>query len=200
MRYLFVLLTIITFSYNVKAESSPSWNTIEVSYMKADIEELGAVDPDGYGIAGSYLITEEFLLLADFSMLEDDVLGVDLELDRQTLGVGYLMELTSSTDFMVGLSFVDYELCGSGFGASACVDEDGYEFSAALKSRITDNLELTVGADRLDLDNEVSVSVSYSVRYFFTDNFSAGLGYSRAAESPTEGAINTTSLSVAYHF
>jgi len=80
-----------------------SYNFIEVGYQEIDIDGgfLGGldIDGDGYGIAGSFELNENWFVAASYAKAEFDF-GVDL--DQVALGAGYHVPISDNADFYGG--------------------------------------------------------------------------------------------------
>jgi hypothetical protein len=126
-----------------------SYNFIEVGYHEIDIDGgfFGGVDidGDGYGIAGSFELDENWFIGAGYAKSEFDF-GVDY--DEIMLGVGYRVPVSSNVDFYGMFSYLSAEASAGGFGSA---DEDGYAATIGVRGMIGERFELNGSLAYVDL-------------------------------------------------
>lgn len=183
MKKLLICLLLISGSYAVNAAEGPNWNFIEGSYSKLDIDELSEMDPDGFGILGSFLISDDIFIFAGYTTTDDDFtmegIKFDMEYDETLFGLGYVFYAVDTTDFYGVVSYIKPEVCAGAAGESICFDDDGYGLGIGVRSMLDDRVELSARIDHIDIDGETDTSFTLGAGYFFTKNFSVGLNYSK---------------------
>ncbi|BDX05850.1 outer membrane beta-barrel protein [Planctobacterium marinum] len=156
---------------------SPDWNLVELSYVKAEIDDTD-FEPDGFALSGSALITENIFLLADYNALSEDVFGVDIDLDTISAGVGYRYGISATTDFFATLSYEYVDASALGESES----DNGYGITVGARSMLTDAFELGGSIAYIDVEED-DTTFTIDGRYYFTDNFAAGLSYGVADDA-----------------
>lgn len=148
-----------------------SYDYLELGWVNTDIDVPGAgdVDGDGFGIGGSYAITDNVHVFAGYQTVDLDF-GVDL--NALQIGAGYNRSIAPGTDFVGQLAYVDGEI-DTNIGD---FDDSGFGLSAGLRHVFTPQVQAGASINYVDLD-ESGDETSFQVRgeYFFTDEFSAGL-------------------------
>lgn len=150
-----------------------SYNYVEAGYQKIDIDDdlSGGFDTDGdgFGIAGSFELNENWFMNASYSDASFDF-GIDLT--QLSIGGGYHAPLTDSSDFFATLSWVRAEVSADGFGSA---DEDGYAAEIGVRGMIGERVELNGSIGYVDLgDGGDGTSFGAGVLYNFTDTVAAG--------------------------
>jgi hypothetical protein len=130
------------------------------------------VDGDGFGVNGSFRITDNVHFLAGYS--DQDY---DFGIDGNTLsaGVGLNMGINEDLDFVANLSYIDAEI-DTPFGSAG---EDGYGVGAGIRARAGEKVEIDAGLNYVDLDESDTV-LSVGGRYYFNDSFALTGGLSDA--------------------
>ena len=119
---------------------------ISYDYLEASVLKGELLDEDftGYGVVGSFSISESVFMRGSYSNgTSDDEFRVgfmtdEIELSTFSFGLGYHLPISSSTDFVSNLSYVNGEV---DFG-NADEDANGYSFDIGLRSMLMPNLEL----------------------------------------------------------
>ena len=190
MKKLLTIALLLTMTSAFADNKGPSWNFLELSYLDVDVDDTD-FSPSGFGIGGSALITDEVFLFASYADASETVFGEDIDISTTILGVGYRFEVNDTSDFALGLGYADAEACLGSFG---CADDNGYAAIAIFATRIADNVELSFGAEYVDIADESSTGTSITASYYFTDGFSLGLGWG------TDDDVDTLSLNAKFHF
>jgi hypothetical protein len=120
-----------------------SWDFVDVRYV--GYEEPGA-DGDGFGIAGSFSVNDEWYALGGYEDLTVDVFGFDAGFTLWRLGMGYHAALNGSVQGFTEVTYETMEVSILGFSA----DENGYGVRLGLRGMATDSLELTGGLRYVD--------------------------------------------------
>ncbi|MFQ5982587.1 MAG: hypothetical protein ACE5KS_04345 [Woeseiaceae bacterium] len=144
---------------------------VEVGYISADFDTAGInVDGDGFGINGSFAITDTYHLFAEYSSL-----GFDFSIDLNQLAVGGGMHfgLSPTIDFVGTLAYLDAEV-DSPVGS---VSEDGFGIGIGVRGALNSSFEWEAGIDYADVGGS-DTSFGLDGRYYFTDTVAAGAGIS----------------------
>jgi len=152
----------------------------EVGFVSAEFEELGVdVDGDGFGISGSFAITDRYHLFAEYSSLSFDglaLLGTDFDINQLAVGGGMHHSLSPTIDFVGTLAFVDaeFDVTIPGLG-SVGISESGFGIGAGLRGALGSSFEWEAGIDYVDAGGS-GTSLGVDGRYYFTDTFAIGGG------------------------
>ena len=152
----------------------------EAGYVSADFDEPGvSIDGDGFGISGSFAITDRYHVFAEYSSLGFDalaLLGTDFDINQLAVGVGMHHSLSPTIDFVGTLAFVDaeFEVAIPGLG-SVGISESGFGIGAGLRGAMGSSFEWEAGIDYVDAGGS-GTSVGVDGRYYFTDTFAIGGG------------------------
>ncbi len=144
---------------------------VEVGYISADLDTGGiSVDGDGFGINGSFAITDTYHLFAGYSTL-----GFDFSIDLNQLAVGGGMHfgLSPTIDFVGTLAYLDAEIEVPLLGPT--VSEDGFGIGVGVRGALNSSFEWEAGIDYSDV-GESGTSFRLDGRYYFTDTIAAGAG------------------------
>lgn len=147
----------------------PSYNYIEGSYLRVDIDDsIADVDGDGFGVAGSFEVGEVWHVFGSFDSAE---LDFDVDIDELVIGGGFHTPLNENVDVVAELAYVRLE--ASALGIS--IDDDGYGASLGLRGLAADRIELAGFIDYVELDDSGDdTSVRGEAWYKFTDNVAIG--------------------------
>jgi opacity protein-like surface antigen len=126
------------------------------------------VDGDGFGVTGSYALTESLHLIGGYSDQDYDF-GLDGHVFN--VGGGFNTPLNPDLDFVAQLSYYDVE-AASAFGNA---DDDGLGIGAGIRARPGTSVELDAGITYVDLDDSDTV-LNVGVRYYFSDTFAIAGG------------------------
>lgn len=142
---------------------------VEAGYISADFDTAGiSVDGDGFGVNGSFAITDDYYLFAGYSSLGFD-LGIDL--NQLAVGGGMHFELSPTIDFVGTFAYLDAEV-DSAFGS---VSEDGFGIGAGVRGALDTSFEWEAGIEYADVGGS-NTSLGLDGRYYFTDTVAAGVG------------------------
>lgn len=185
MKKYYLLIAALVLSTNaVFADESPNWNYVDLSYLKGDIDGADDASPDGFGAGLSFEAGNNLVVRVSRLKISDDVFGTDVEATGTTIGLGYVIPTSDTTDFIVGASYVDVEACVEGFG---CADDNGYGLDAGFKSMLTSSVELDAGFSYVDIDGESDTQFGLGLGYYLTDSFSLGVNWSMSDDVDTYG-------------
>lgn len=167
----------------IAQESSISYDFIEVQVAKGEMLDE---DFTGYGVEGSFSISDSFFVQGSYAMGEtDDEFGFGFQSEEIgvrgfTAGLGYRMSLSSSTDLVTSINYVGSE---AEF-LDLSEDVNGYGIELGLRSMVLSNVELEgmIGyVDGSDLEGETAFDVN--AKFFVTPGIALTLGYTDSDES-----------------
>lgn len=145
------------------------YNYVEGYYGTIDFDDLG-VDGDGFGIGGSFAVSERFHVFGEYQKADLDF-GVDVS--QFDLGVGFNTPISDVVDVVARLAYVSAEVDVSGLGSA---DEDGYGAGVGLRGMVTPQFELNGDITYVDLGSgSGDTSFGAGFLYHFSDAFAAGL-------------------------
>lgn len=148
-----------------------NYTTAEANYL-LDVEVDGGlanVDGDGFGVAGSYEIADNFFIGGSY---DDFDLDFNISGDWLEIGGGYFHELSPDLDFVATLAFVDVEL-SSPFGSA---DDDALALGGGIRTRLSDSIELDAMLEYYDFDEgDSDTSLDLRGRYYINPEFAVQL-------------------------
>ncbi len=182
MKKILTILPLVALSSTsfITLAKSPNWNFIEGSYMSAEIEDT-EIEPDGFGISGSFLVGENIILGASYGSISEEIFNTDVDLNQGSAHLGYRYGATESTDIFGTVSYQYIELEAE----SESFDENGYGLHAGVRSMLTDSFEVVAQVNYIDIDGESETGLGASAYYHFSDNFAIGAGYATADDVDT---------------
>lgn len=165
----------------IQAAESVRWDSASLSYQSVDIDGDKLT---GFGISGTKLVSDNLFIVGSYASVSDDidVFGSKVDVDFNTLsvGLGYRHAISTTTDFFGIVSYQNMEVEASFQGNFEDVSENGYGLEAGLRSLVTAQLELSGSISYVDIADESETGFNVSAMYHFTDQFSAGVGYSKS--------------------
>ncbi len=178
-----------------QAAESPRWDSASISYQSVDIDGDKLT---GFAISGSKLLGEDFFIVGSYGNASDDIeiYNSSIEFDFNTLsvGLGYRYSISQTTDFFGVVSYEDVEVEASYQGNSGSESENGYGLTIGVRSMLSEKVELSGSLQYVDIADETETAFGVSALYNFTEQFSAGVGYSKADDA------DTLSVSAVYFF
>ncbi len=166
----FLLLMGLSAGVAAQGAQDLNYTYFEVGYGQLSFDSPD-VDGDGLGIGGSYALTDQFHLFANYQMADLDF-GVDAT--DFNLGFGFNTPISETIDVVATLSYVYVELEASGFGSA---DDNGLGGGLGLRALVNPQIELFGGVEYVDLsDSGSDTALGAGVRYNFNEKFSAGVG------------------------
>ncbi len=167
------------------------YNYVEGGYARAQIDVLGDIDANLYGIGGSFAVADNVFVQGAYERTEfEKILGVDLSANTFQVGVGGHMPIADSTDLVLSAEYVYVDVQASGFGFSASDNESGFDARIGVRSLLADDaIELAGGATYIFIDSDGEAGIDGSIRYHFTDQVSAAVG-AAWAEDTIAGSIS----------
>ncbi len=142
---------------------------VEVGYISADFDTAGiSIDGDGFGINGSYAITDDYYLFVGYSSLGFDF---SIDLNQLAVGAGWHYGLSPTIDFVGTLAYLDAEV-DSPVGS---ISEDGFGIGIGVRGKLNSTFEWEAGIEYSDVGGS-DTSFGVDGRYYFTDTVAAGAG------------------------
>ena len=152
-----------------------SYDLLEGGYGYADLDNT-TEHGDKFSVGGSVGMGERFFGFATLGTLDVS----DLNLTGLSLGAGWHTAISSSVDFLAGLSF---ELLDPEGGGASWT---GYGAMVGVRGKAGDKLELDGAVKYADLESGIDGLVfSAGSRYYFTEAFAAGLDISLDDDADT---------------
>lgn len=191
-----VLASVLLLSMGTaQAADSLRWDSASLSYQSVDLDGDKLT---GFGISGTKLVSDNVFLAGQYASVSDDITvfnsKVNLDFNTLSVGLGYRHAISNTTDLFGIVSYQDIEAEASFQGNSASESEDGYGLEAGVRSLITSQLELSASLSYVDIAEESETGYNVSARYHFTEQFAAGVGYSKFDD------MDTLSLSATIFF
>ncbi|MEP7702904.1 outer membrane beta-barrel protein [Paraglaciecola sp. 25GB23A] len=159
---------------------SPDWNFAELSLVAISTEEdVPFNHPTGPEFEGAFLVSKTAFVSVSFSSLSDENSGVEYDVNRLSLGIGYRYAITRKTDFYGQVSYENAELKASRdlymqtFKRSS--SDSGFGLAVGLRSRPFKPFETNLGIEYVNISDDGETQVVASGHLFFTDNFAVGL-------------------------
>ena len=174
-----------------QAAESPRWDRASVTYQSVDLDGDKFT---GFAIAGSKLLGEDFFVVASYGNAADEDSGFEIDFNTLSLGLGYRYALSQSTDLFTAISYEDIEVEFSYRNSSESISENGYGAQIGVRSMVSEKIELSASIDYIKFADDTATGFSTSALYNFSDQFSAGVGYSKIEDE------DTLSLSAVYFF
>lgn len=128
-----------------------NYNYLDIGYTVTDIDDF-SVDVKSYGIAGSFLLSNEIFVYGGYMDGQTDRFqGGRIDISGYTLGAGYRLGVGPRTDFNFGAAFERARLKGTGTLSGMGSDSDnGYSLSVGVRHLLTPQFE--IGADVTYID------------------------------------------------
>ena len=165
----FVSFLLLMALSTASAAEGLNYTFIEAGYGRVDIDSPD-VDGDGFGLGGSYAISDEFHLFANYSMADFDF---NVDLTEFDVGIGFNTPISDGIDVVAKLAYVYAEIDASGFGSA---DDNGYGLGIGLRALVSPQVELHGGVTYVDLgDSGDDTTLDAGFRFNFNERFSLGL-------------------------
>ncbi len=175
-----------------QAAESPRWDRASISYQSVDIDDDDKLT--GFAVSGSKLLGEDFFVVGSYGNASDDIEGIEFDFNTLSVGLGYRYSISQSADLFGVVSYEDMEIEVSYQGNSASISDNGYGLRVGVRSMLSEKVELSASLQYVDIADETETDFRVSALYSFTEQFSVGVGYSKA------GDVDTLSVSAVYFF
>ena len=167
------LPVLLLFAFSVSAAAKDfDYDYFQLSYGNIEFDDVN-VDGDGFGLAGSYSLNEDFHVFGGY-----EAAGLDFGIDATTLaaGLGWHTTLSPAVDLVASVSYQYVDLDAPGAGSA---DDSGLGLGVGLRFAASDLLELNAGISHVDFsDSGNDTGFGVGGLYSFTDAFALGLGAS----------------------
>ncbi|MDT0584343.1 porin family protein, partial [Brumicola blandensis] len=185
-----LLITATISSPAVLAAESPDWNFVEGSLEKFDIDDTDELAPFGFGLKGSYLLTDNIFIDGKYRFLTDDVDGSDFDITNFDINIGYRYGITRTTDIYgsIGRRSINVEV--NDFEA----DDDGTVYKVGTRARLSDEIEVDASLAHERFGDFSDNTLSLSGHYYLNEQLALGAGVS------TNDDGEQLSVSVRYSF
>jgi hypothetical protein len=147
-----------------------SYSYVELGYDESDFDLGGGeIDGDGLTLSASWALTDDWHVYGSYATADLDF-GIDL--DSLAIGAGYRYPLQDDVDLYGRVLYINSEVDVQG---PADPDDDGLGLQFRIRGRVNDQLELEGGIQYVDVGDS-DTSLQAGARYYFTNEFSAGVG------------------------
>jgi hypothetical protein len=160
------------------AKTQFNYTYAEIGYDKHDFDVEGApnsIDGDALTFSGAFQLKDNWHLYGSYSNADVDF-GINL--DTWTIGVGYSYPLKKDIELYGRVLYIDTT---ADFGSTSSHD-DGLGFQFRVRGRVNPKIEVEGGIQYIDVAS-TDTSLQASVRYYFTREFSAGVGLTFGGDS-----------------
>lgn len=144
-------------------DGSPSYGYAELGYAELGLDGGGSLG--GFGLRGSFALSESAHLVADYVRLSEG----PLTLGTTTLAAGFNMPVAATTDVVARVGFVNARADLTGFGDA---DDNGWMAQGGIRSMLTPAFEVNAFLTYTDVAG-ADTSVGIGAAYHFTDAFGA---------------------------
>lgn len=165
-----------------------NYTFVEVSLADIEVDQGPFdVDGDGFEIAGSYELNDQFFV---FGKWQDQ--DLDFGIDGRTIEFGgaYVHSFSDKLDLIGQLSYIDSELKAG----NATLDDDGLGLGAGIRARVNDAVQLEAGLKYVDFDGGSDTGFTFGGRYYFNENLAVG------ASAEFNDNADTLRVGVRYEF
>ena len=163
-----LIVLLLAFSASASAAEF-DYSFFELGYGNIEFDDVD-VDGDGFGLAGSFAISPDWHVFADYQAA-----GLDFGIDATTFGagIGYNTGISPTVDLVASLGYEWVELDAPVIGD---VDDSGFSLGVGLRFEASPEIELNAGITYVDFgDGGDDTGFSAGGYYSFSDAFSLGL-------------------------
>jgi opacity protein-like surface antigen len=146
-----------------QAASEPRYTYGELGYINADYDDISE-DGDGFAIGGSYALTKDIHVVADYSDIDLD----NGDASTLSFGIGVNFPLRPGLDAVGRARYIDAEVDRPGDN-----DESGFGLEAGVRTMINSQLELNGGVRYTDVFDD-NTSIAIGALYDVVPNFALG--------------------------
>lgn len=190
MKKILFALGVASLSLSTQA-SDLSYSNVGLSYLNGDV---GKWDADGFGFDASLAISNSFFVDGSYSRVDID--DFDAESDSYSLGLGFHAPITSTADIVLGVSWLHAEADACLYSTCASVDDNGWGTEAGIRWLVAPQFEANIFVGYADIGDDDDTSIRLGGRYFITQLFSIGAGYS----STNDADVDLWDINMHYHF
>ncbi len=160
-----------------QTNQQPSQPDLSYSYAELRFVDVDTSGGDGFRLAGSYELDQNWLIVGAFTALDYNF-NVDTSLLE--IGGGYVWQYTPEFDLLGSVRLVRAEVDTPGGDA----DDTGFAVSAGTRGLLTPQFEVRGFVNHINLDNS-DTYLELAGDYYFTEQFSAGLSLDFAGDTDT---------------
>jgi hypothetical protein len=163
-----------------QADSGLSYSYLQLGIGSGEMDIAGvSLDFDEVVVSGSFELNDSIFGILAFNRgdIDTGVPGVSLETEGVQVGIGFHTAVSSGTDIYGALSYIDTKLTASisGLGSSR-VAEDGHAIGIGIRSRISEQIELGVGWNIVEIgDADSEQSLNFGAVFDVSDRVGLGL-------------------------
>jgi opacity protein-like surface antigen len=171
-----IALLVLTLGSTTVLADGFSYSFIGAGYARAEVvDETG----DGFGIGGSAALGDNWHIFAGYQSLGFDF---DIDLSALSAGVGFNTPISEKIDVVAQVAYL-YAEADTPLGS---VDDNGYGVSVGLRAWVSERVELDGSIAYSDFgDGGNDTSFGAGVQFYFTEQFSVGLGLGFADDVDT---------------
>ena len=143
-----------------------NYTSAEISYVDVDYD-IGnfSVDGDGFNIAGSYTIADEFFVSGSY---EDYSFDFGVDGDVLEIGGGYFHMLNEDLDFVAAFGYLETEVSSGNFR----VDDDGLYLGGGIRTQLSDEFQVEAMLKYVNMDKgDSDTGIELRGRYYFNEQF-----------------------------
>lgn len=147
-----------------------NYNYVQADYFSGDF--------DGFGVTGSFVINPDMFIIANYTGVTNDDLGIDLDYNQVSIGGGFHMPVDTKTDAVFTVSFVsgEFDDIVTPFGTIPGIDDTGVLLTAGVRHNLNANIELAGGIFHTTVFDG-DTGIQGEARYNINQDMSAGLTY-----------------------
>lgn len=135
-----------------------SYNYVQAGIISMDVNDLdaiaaeGGINPDlkGFNLKGSLAIGDSFYAFAGYrdadDSISDGMARVEFGLTQFNIGLGYRLEATENTDWLLEAEYIDDEISAKGSDGEMTVSDsfsdNGYRIATGLRGKASEKVEL----------------------------------------------------------
>lgn len=157
-------LALVGLSGQALAQEAISYSYLEADYLSTDYDDLD-VDGDGFGVQGAIAFTPMLHGYVEYTNQDFDF---DIGYETVEIGVGANWSVAPSVSVVGRLGYANAEL--------ESFDDDGFALQGGVRAFVGTGFELEGLIHYVDFGDGDNTSFRALGRYWFTPNFSAGVG------------------------
>lgn len=142
----------------------PNFTYAEAGYVRLNLDESEA-NPDGFTLKGSLAISESGFIRANYTDASDEVMGVDLDADAYSVGLGYQQPVAVGSAWYIAVDYVEADAEVAGIS----VDENGYSLGWGARSFVAACFEMTLELNYVDIEEQEGFAGTVGAIYHFND-------------------------------
>jgi hypothetical protein len=154
--------------------AGPTYNYLDARYLSVDVDNGPTLD--GFGVGGSFALTESFHVVGEYS----DVSDGPLTLERGRVAFGWNHSLNDITDFVARAGWEYGRVKLSGFGSES---DNGWSVEAGVRSMLSSQFELNGFISHVDLFDGDEQFLNVGGMYYVTPSIGLGAGVSLSDDS-----------------